>query len=103
MQQLPGKEILQKYGSSSKLLIAAGDIPDLGFNVEKTEKNDEVQEIAENTLEGTDEVQEVMDNLTLSATVETLCVSTSKASENCEQSKNLLNSIASVTLNFTNQ
>ena len=38
--QLPGKEILQKYGRSSKLLIAARDIPDLKFNMEKTEKND---------------------------------------------------------------
>ena len=100
---MPGKEILQNYGRSSKLLIAAGDIPDLGFNVEKTEKSNEVQEIAENTLEGAGEVQELIENLMLSGTVETLCVDTSKTSENCEQSKNSLNSIAGVTLNFRNQ
>ena len=96
MQQLPGKEILQKYGRSPKLLIAARDTPDLRFKVEKTEKSDEVRESA-------DKVQKVMDNLTLSATVETLCVDTLKTSENCEQLENSPNSTAGVTLNFTKQ
>ena len=68
--------------------------------MEKTEKNNKVQEILENTLEGIDEVQEVVDNLTLSVTAETLCVGSSKASKNREQS---LNSTAGVALNCTNQ
>ena len=103
VQQLPGKETLQKYGRSSKLLIAARDIPDLGFKLKKTEKSDDVQEIAENALEGTDEVQEVKDNLSLSMTIETLCVDLLKTSESCEHSGNSLNSIMHVTQNFTNQ
>ena len=42
VQQLPAKETLQKYGRSSKLLIATIDIPDLGFKLEKTEKSNDV-------------------------------------------------------------
>ena len=35
VQHIPSKEILQKYGRSSKLLLAAKDIPDLQFNVNR--------------------------------------------------------------------
>ena len=103
VQQLPGKEILQNYGRSSKLLIAAKDIPDLRFNLEKTEMNGEAQEHLENTLEGADEVQEVTNNLILPTATETLCVGTSKASENCKQSKNSLNGTVGVALNYISQ
>ena len=103
VQQLPGKEILQNYGRSSKLLIAAKDIPDLRFNLEKTEMNGEAQEHLENTLEGADEVQEVTNNLILPMAAETLCVGTSKASKNRKQSKNLLNGSVGVALNYISQ
>ena len=53
VQQLPSKELLQNYGRSSKFLIAAKDIPNLQFNVGKTEDNGHSQEHSRCSLEGT--------------------------------------------------
>ena len=44
IQQLPPREVLEKYGRSAKLLISTKDIPDVGFPQEKLE--DEVCEVA---------------------------------------------------------
>ena len=50
IQQLPSNQVLKNYGRSSKLLLAAKDIPDLQFDVaEVTEKGE--------SLEGTDVVE----------------------------------------------
>ena len=38
VQQLPSKEVLQNYGRGAKLLIAAKDIPNLGFQLEKNQR-----------------------------------------------------------------
>ena len=38
VQQLPSKDLLQNYARSTKLLIAAKDILNLQFNLEKTEE-----------------------------------------------------------------
>ena len=37
VQQLPSKELLQKYGRSSKIMLQQKDIPDLKFAGEKVE------------------------------------------------------------------
>ena len=60
-QQLPSKEMLQSYGQSSKLLIAAKDIPNLQFPVRNTEDDSEFQEHSKNLPDGAGEVIEVME------------------------------------------
>ena len=58
VQQLPSKKILQNYGTSTKLLIAAKDIPNLGFqllqsygrNAKDSLQNSEVHEHSINSL-----------------------------------------------------
>ena len=45
IQQLPSEQVLKNYGRSSKLLLAAKDIPDLQFDVaEVTEKGESLEE-----------------------------------------------------------
>ena len=39
IQQLPPKEVLEKYGRSAKLLISAKDIPDVGFPQQQLEED----------------------------------------------------------------
>ena len=53
IQQLPSEQVLKNYGRSSKLLLAAKDIPDLQFDVaEAKEKGDSTERT---------EVMEIMD------------------------------------------
>ena len=66
VQQLPSKEILQKYGRSSRLVIAAKDIPDLQF---KVNKDSEFPEHSQNLLDTVGEVMEVMETNVLTKTV----------------------------------
>ena len=61
IQQLPNKELLQKYGRSSKLLIVRKDILDLQFKLVEQEGSNKVREELENQVEGTKEVVEVME------------------------------------------
>ena len=58
VQQLPSKELLQKYGRSSKLLLPMKDIPDLQFTAGKLEMISEFQEHLENSWDDADEVFE---------------------------------------------
>ena len=61
IQQLPNKKILQNYGRSAKLLIAAKDIPNLDFQLEKSQDTSECGEHSINSLEGTGDVVQVME------------------------------------------
>ena len=94
VQQLPSKEVLQNYRRSSKLLIAAKDIPNLQFNIEKTESISESQEHSKNSLDGTGEVLEVMETEVLSQTMCAVSADSTRVSEDCEHLRNLLNSAA---------
>ena len=71
--QLPSRELLQNYGRSSKLLIATRDVPNLQFDMKKTEENSEPQEHSKNPPEGTEEVVEVMDTDVSSETARGRC------------------------------
>ena len=82
VQQLPGKEMLQKYGRSSRLLIAAKDIPDLQFNVNS---ESELPEHLQNLLDPVGEIVEVMEANVLPQTENELSMVNLQSSKNCEQ------------------
>ena len=44
IQQLPSEQVLKNYGRSSKLLLAAKDIPDLQFDAAEAKKKGESSE-----------------------------------------------------------
>ena len=96
VQQLPSKELLQNYGRSSKMLIAAKDIPNLQFNLGKTEGTSESHEDSENSLEGAGDVVEVMECEALSPNSIEDAKNSSQDKEVHEHSINSLNSAASV-------
>ena len=98
VQQLPNKEILQNYGRSSKLLIAAKDIPDLQFNLEKAHDISEDEEHSKKLLEGAGEVMEVMESDVLSQTVARKSKDSSQDSKVREHSINSLRSEAGVAV-----
>ena len=98
VQQLPSKEILQNYGRSSKLLIAARDIPDLQFDVEKTESGSEVREHSENSLRSTGKVIEVIETDVPFQSVSRKPSVTLQDSDYYEHSQNSLDNTAGVTL-----
>ena len=84
IQQLPGEQILKNYGRSSKLLLAAKDIPDLQFDATEAKEKGE-------SSEGTD-VMEIID-------VETKrSMMVSQNSDFREHSRNLLESVAGEAL-----
>ena len=58
VQELPSKELLQKYGRSSKLLLPMRDIPDLQFATVKLETISKFQEHSKNSRDNVDEVVE---------------------------------------------
>ena len=90
VHQLPSKEILQKYGRSSKLVIAAKDIPDLQF---KVNRNSEFSEQSQNSLNPVGEVVEVMEMNVLPQTVNELSTVNLQSSKNCEQLGDSLTSV----------
>ena len=83
IEQLPSEQVLKNYGRSSKLLLAAKDIPDLQFDAAEPEENGE-------SLVRTD-VMEIMDMETNGG------VMTLHNSDSQEHSKNLLESTAGET------
>ena len=83
VQQLPSKEMLQKYGRSSRLLLTAKDIPDLQFNVNGDSK---FPEHSQNSLDPVGEVVEVMETNVCPQTVSELFTVNLQSSENHEQS-----------------
>ena len=94
VQQLPSKQLLQNYGRTSKLLIAAKGIPNLQFKVGKTEDTSKIREYSNNSPEGAGEIMEVMESDVLSQNVRRRDKDSLQISENCEYSVNLLNSAA---------
>ena len=102
VQQLPSKELFQNYGRSSKLLIAAKDIPNLQFNMEKTEDISKFQEHSKNSPEGVREVMKVMETDVLSQTVSGECTDNLQISGDREHSRNLLSSVAGTALQRKN-
>ena len=81
IQQLPSEQVLKNYGRSSKLLLAAKDIPDLQFDAaEAKEKGDSPERT---------EVMEIMDMDTKGS-----CVMAPQNSDFQEHSRNLLESAA---------
>ena len=80
VQQLPSEQVLKNYGRSSKLLLAAKDVPDLQFDVVKSEEKGE-------SPVRTD-MMEIIDVDTNGS------VTTAQNSDSREHSKNLLESAA---------
>ena len=58
VQQLPSRELLQKYERSSKLLLPEKDIPDLCFTAGKLETISEFKEHSKNSWDDVDKVVE---------------------------------------------
>ena len=96
IRQLPSRELLQNYGRSSKLLIAAKDIPNLHLNVEDTEDTSEFCE--QNPPEGIGEVVEIMESNELSQNVSETCTDRLWISEDCKHLRNSLRSAAGTAL-----
>ena len=80
IQQLPNEQVLKNYGRSSKLLLAAKDVPDLQFDVA------ELEEKGESAIRA--DVIEIIDMDTNGS------VTTLHNSDSREHSRNLLGSAA---------
>ena len=50
VQQLTGKDVLQKYGRTTKMLIATKDIPNLQFEPQKHQSTSEEEECSPHSL-----------------------------------------------------
>ena len=98
VQQLPSKELLQKYGRSSKFLLPAKDIPNLHFKVGKLNTISENQEHSENSLDDTEEVIEVVETSVFHQEINSEPLVTLHNSNFCEHSQNSLKSVAGVAL-----
>ena len=81
IQQLPSEQVLKNYGRSSKLLLAAKDIPDLQFDAAEAKEKGDSPEITE--------MMEIMDADTRGS-----CVTAPQNSDFREHSINLLESAA---------
>ena len=90
VQQLPGKEMLRKYGRSPKVLLTTKDIPDLHFNVNG---ESEFPEHLQNLLDPAGEVMEVMETNVYPQNVHKLFMANPQASDNREQSGISLKSV----------
>ena len=98
VQQLPSKELLQKYGRSSKLLIPAKDIPNLQFKVGKLNTISEFQEHSENSLDDAEEVIEVVETSVFHQETNSEPLATLHNSDFRKHSQNSLKSVAGVAL-----
>ena len=90
VKQLPGKEILQKYGRSSRVLLTAKDIPDIQF---KVNGDSEFPEHSWNLLDLVGELVEVMEMNVCPQNVSELFRVNLQNSKNRERSGNLLNNV----------
>ena len=86
VHQLSSKEMLQKYGRSSRLLITTKDIPYLQFNMNR---NSEFPEHSQNSLDPVEEVVEVIETNVLPQTVTELSTVNLQSSENRDHSRDL--------------
>ena len=99
VQQLPNS--YQNYGRTSKLLIAAKDVPNLQFNLGDTEESSKVCEESENSPEGAEEVVEITESAVLPETINTIPTDDLQNSKVHESSRNLLRSALGVALSPT--
>ena len=88
--QLPSKEVLQKYGRSSKVLLAKKDIPDLHFIVNGEGK---LPEHSQNSLSPAREVIEIMETNECPQNACKRCSNSLQNSDICEQSGNSLRNV----------
>ena len=95
VQQFPSKEMPQKYGRSSRLLITDKDIPDLQF---KVNRDSEFPEHSQNSLDAVREVVEVMETNVLPHIVSEVPTVNLQSSENRKHSGDSLTNVVSVTL-----
>ena len=98
VQQLPSRELLQKYGRSSKILLQQRDIPDLKFTTGKFEAISECQEDSEHSREEGDKVVENVETALSDRNHSEEPFVTLNHSEFRKHSQNLLNKAAGVTL-----
>ena len=103
VQQLPSKELLQKYGRSSKLLIPAKDIPNLQFKVGKLNTISKFQEHSENSLDDAEEEIEVVETSVFHQETNSEPLATLHNSDFCKHSQNSLKSVAGVALEWLKQ
>ena len=103
VQQLQSKELLQKYGRSSKLLIPAKDIPNLQFKEGKLNTISEFQEHSENSLDDAEEVIEVIETSVFHQETNSEPLATLHNSDFRKHSQNSLKSVAGVALEWLKQ
>ena len=101
VQQLPSKELLQKYGRSSKLLLPMKDIPDLQFTTGKLETSSEFQEHSENLQDDMDEVVESIETIVCYQNSSDGPLITLHDSDFSEHSQNSLKGVVGVALEWS--
>ena len=102
IQQLPSRELLQKYGRGSKIMLQyiQKDVPDLKFTTEKLGDLSKDQEDSENSREGGHEVVENVENVLCNRNHSNESLVTLQLSEFREHSQNSLNKAAGVALQW---
>ena len=98
VQQLPSKELLQKYGRSSKILLQQKDIPDLKFTGEKVENTSEDREDSENSWETEVKTVEIIETELRKEKSSDKSAVTLQFSDLREYSQNSLNEVAGAAL-----
>ena len=98
VQQLPSRELLWRYGRSSKILLQQKDIPDLKFTTGKLGVISKGQEDSENLQEEDDEVVENIETALNNRNHINKSFTTLHHSEFRKHSQNLLNKTAGVAL-----
>ena len=103
VQQLPSKELLQKYGRSSKLLLPMKDIPNLQFTAGKLEMISEFQEHLENSWDNVEEVVEIIETSVSHQEFSNGPSAPLHNSDFCEHSQISLKSVVGVALEQSKQ
>ena len=98
VQQLPSKELLQKYGRSSKIMLQQKDIPDLKFTGEKVENTSEDREDSENSRETEVKAVEIIETAVRKGKSSDKSAVTLQFSDFREHSQNSPNEVAGAAL-----
>ena len=93
IQQLPSKELLQKYGRSSKIMLQQKDIPDLKFPGKNVENPSEDREDSENSRESGEETIEIIETTSHKEMFSDKSAVTLQFSDSREHSQNSLNEV----------
>ena len=94
VHQLPSKEVLQKYGRSSKVLLARKDISDLHFIVNR---EGELPEHSRDLLSPAREVIEIMETIECPQNACKLCSNNQQNSDIRKQLGNSLRNVVKMT------